>query len=338
MDSIGAPAEPRVYIGSWTNWSHGKVLGATLTLTRVNGDFLIAFLALFVSFVGTSFFRLSCFALHHILSSSGPQDDVHHQRQAILRNTASGTNAIFSLSEVLWSHIGQGGRDKKLFKRLFPLLLHTAIMIAAFAVAGVYSSRISALTGGEVLVWSPLDDAQVEKLPINLTDPMDPTMMAYTAARFNTFSNYAQACYSDSQSTTAGCNTYVKPKLAPIIEKNAECPFDAGLCRTQTGNIRIDSGYLDSHFDLGINFPVSKRFRYRQVLQCAPINTKGYVMNETITSNNKSDLYHTYYYGNITDVLSETVQNYTHAQPDQAFTTRLDRAGKFDTRYTLGYV
>lgn len=55
------------------------VLG--LTLTQRDGGFLIAFLALFVSYVGTSFFRISCFAFHHFFSSAAPQDALYHQRQ-----------------------------------------------------------------------------------------------------------------------------------------------------------------------------------------------------------------------------------------------------------------
>ncbi|KAK0614802.1 hypothetical protein DIS24_g11914 [Lasiodiplodia hormozganensis] len=41
-----------VYCGVWTNWSRGKVLGATLTLSREDGNLLIAFLAFFVTAVG----------------------------------------------------------------------------------------------------------------------------------------------------------------------------------------------------------------------------------------------------------------------------------------------
>jgi hypothetical protein len=38
-----------VYLGVWTNWSRGQVMGSTLTLDRRNGSLLIAFLAFFVA-------------------------------------------------------------------------------------------------------------------------------------------------------------------------------------------------------------------------------------------------------------------------------------------------
>jgi hypothetical protein len=41
-----------VHLGFWTNWSHGKVQGATVTMTRQHGGFLIAFLAIFIGMVG----------------------------------------------------------------------------------------------------------------------------------------------------------------------------------------------------------------------------------------------------------------------------------------------
>lgn len=41
-----------VHLGFWTNWSHGQIQGATVTLTRRNGGFLIAFLAIFIGMVG----------------------------------------------------------------------------------------------------------------------------------------------------------------------------------------------------------------------------------------------------------------------------------------------
>lgn len=40
-----------VYLGIWTNWSKGAVMGATLTLDRAQGNLLIAFTAVFVGIV-----------------------------------------------------------------------------------------------------------------------------------------------------------------------------------------------------------------------------------------------------------------------------------------------
>ena len=70
-----------VYLGLWINHSYGKIRGVTLTLTRRDGGLLIAFFALFVTIAGTEFWRISCFAIHHLLSSEHPRDGIYHQRQ-----------------------------------------------------------------------------------------------------------------------------------------------------------------------------------------------------------------------------------------------------------------
>lgn len=45
---VMASEHESVFLGIWTNWSHGSVAGLTLTTTLQNGGLLIAFLALFV--------------------------------------------------------------------------------------------------------------------------------------------------------------------------------------------------------------------------------------------------------------------------------------------------
>lgn len=93
----------RIYTGVWTNWSHGAVFGRTLTIDRRDGDLLIAFIALFVTIVGTSFWRLACFALHSFFSSEATRDGIYHQRQAILRNSANGANGLWRLGQTQWA-------------------------------------------------------------------------------------------------------------------------------------------------------------------------------------------------------------------------------------------
>ncbi|KAL1641072.1 hypothetical protein SLS58_006344 [Diplodia intermedia] len=58
--------------------------------------------------------------------------------------------------------------------------------------------------------------------------------------------------------------------------RNASCPFHDDICRSQNGNLYIDTGYIDTHKDLGINAPPDHRFQYRQTTHCAPLRTDGY--------------------------------------------------------------
>lgn len=79
-----APSEKvqyNVYLGAWTNWQRGRVLGATLTLESRYGLLLLSFTATFVGFVASRFWRIATLVLHRIYSTPEPRDALHHQRQ-----------------------------------------------------------------------------------------------------------------------------------------------------------------------------------------------------------------------------------------------------------------
>ena len=90
-----------VYLGIWTNWSHGKIREATLTVSRRNGGLLTAFLALLVGVAGTSFWRIGCFFIHRYFSSKVAADALYHQRQVILRNSSNSQSGFFSWYKTL---------------------------------------------------------------------------------------------------------------------------------------------------------------------------------------------------------------------------------------------
>lgn len=92
------------------------------------------------------------------------------------------------------------------------------------------------------------------------------------------------------------------PTLPYNAETNAPCPFDAILCKNSTGNLVMDTGYIESNKDLGING--GPRFNLRQERQCAPLVTDGYKRN--VTEEERSIV--RYYY--------QTAQNTTGLQPD----------------------
>ncbi|KAF2178017.1 hypothetical protein K469DRAFT_805575 [Zopfia rhizophila CBS 207.26] len=154
MSIFAVPGQPQACIGAWTNWSHGKVLEVTLILSQGDGNFLVAFIALFISIAGMSFLRITCFALRYIFSSKTAQNVLYHQRQAILRNTPSGTNALYSFGPLLWYWTWDRKHGRPVC-RLLPLVEYSTVTISAFVVAGIYSSRIAALTGDEALISAP---------------------------------------------------------------------------------------------------------------------------------------------------------------------------------------
>lgn len=264
-----------IYHGFWTNWSYGPIFGRILTISRQNADLVIAFSGVFVTFVGVRFWRILSLACHRFFSSSCPQGALYHQRQTILRNSSSADSAFITFVGLCWAW---RRTNERVFRRLYLLFLLSVFCSAAFVIAGGFSSRISTLVGTEVLLRGSGCGSLIYYL---LTDRPS-TENAYVAA--NAWSrqtvghafNYAQQCYTSSTSSPGtSCTTFVRPQLPGRQNNSASCPFQDSLCRNASANLLLDSGYLDRHFDFGLNSPPDERILIRNVLQCAPLATKG---------------------------------------------------------------
>jgi len=277
-----------VYTGLWTNWSYGRILGSTLTLSTRDGTLLVAFIAYFVTFVGTRLWRIICFGVHHYLSAPAqPNDAIYHQRQAILRNTSSPSGTLISVIQLAWTWHKKG---RHLWARVLPIILGTTIAACALVVASGFSAKVA--RDSEVLI----DGANCGWVPSGSTSAAADETLLYplTAKRLNIDSTYAQQCYSaNTSSGSLGCNTYIRQALPYTVATNASCPFSAELCATQE-NVLVDTGFIDSHADLGWNAPESQRFEYRLQMHCAPLSQENFTSMRN-GSNGRS--FTEYFYG-----------------------------------------
>ncbi|KAL1625938.1 hypothetical protein SLS56_007084 [Neofusicoccum ribis] len=325
-----------IHLGTWTNWSQGQILGATLTLDRQNGGLLIAGMALFVTWVATSFWRICCLMFHRMYSTDKPRDGLYHQRQAILRNSASAGSGLTSLLQTGWAW----RRNTRLsFCRTLPVMLFAALCIVAFAFASVFSSKISTAMSNEVLVWSP--NCGYTNTVFNDPESLAAqTFEPYLQQDAVSYANYAQRCYHTNTSLVLGCSQFAKKSLRSSFQGNASCPFGGDICRSNSSNLVLDTGFLDSHYDFGLNTPLGERYQYRQRVQCAPLNTQGYSRPYTALNGRKYTRYYfgeriprdaqdngytyEYYNESLADLL-ET--NLTSAQPDYTL------SGMFSTSF-----
>ncbi|RDA84535.1 hypothetical protein CP532_3756 [Ophiocordyceps camponoti-leonardi (nom. inval.)] len=260
----------RVRLGIWTDWSHGSLMGLTLTLNRNEGSILIAVNALFISVVAASFWRIARLLLHRHFSTPRPRDALHHQRQALLRNSTAAPSTVWAFLHLGWAW---RRRDSRAWIRTLPVTACIVLSIVAFTAASILSSRLSSANGVAVLVdgskcrqfndyrqgseW----DLQYGKLP---------------PCR-STISRYAQQCYADDLSSgVLCCRNFVKKRLKTDIDYQAPCPFEGSICRSNSSNLVLDSGLIDSLDDLGVNAPAKDRFKIRHRMQCAPLTTEGY--------------------------------------------------------------
>lgn len=306
-----------VYTGVWINWSHSQTLGRTLTLNRRDGDLLIAFVALFVTIVGTSFWRVTCFAIHYYYSSEAPQDGVHHQRQAILRNAANGASGLWHLIQSVWAWRKNGTRP---VTRVFPVILCAAFCVCAFGAASGFSSKVSTSMGNEVLISSSAFGIP-DRTNLSAVDILT-TQYPLTARQVISYTTYAQQCYTN-ESDIASCGAFVKPHLASQIIRNSSCPFAPKICHSDSKNIYLDTGLLDIHDDFGMNVPSNQRFQLRTTTHCAPLKTEGYKEHIPATKDTAPDgsqymesAYTKYNYGR--SLISGNATNATYEYPDRS--------------------
>jgi hypothetical protein len=131
------------------DWTHDSaILGSRLTLTSQTGAYLVAFLALWVRIVGGHFFGLLSYLVFRARSTTKPMDTMHHQHQAVLRNSNSDSRALcqFLIIGASWRN-----RTRRPLLRSALLALLVFVNIAAFGVAGIFSSRIANANGGVLL-------------------------------------------------------------------------------------------------------------------------------------------------------------------------------------------
>ncbi len=99
---MSAIAGASIYKGAWIDWSRGVVTGSTITLSARSDSALTAFLAFFVTIVGTCLWRIFSFIIHQCSATADARDGLHHQHQLIFRNTGSPFEASKLLGQTAW--------------------------------------------------------------------------------------------------------------------------------------------------------------------------------------------------------------------------------------------
>ena len=302
-----------VHKGPWINWSHGRVLGSTVTLSERDGGLLTAFLATFVTAAGVACWTILSYTIHQRRASKDRQDVLHHQQQVTLRNAGTPGAAAWQFCQLIWhwrKHTVKPGA------RTMPILLLALLNIVFFALASIFSSEVTRAAGNQVLIRSPHCGMLS---PTNLNFSSQATSQASDRLEVNdtlSANTYAQACYSKTPDPLV-CDQYAQHSLSWKVNQNASCPFAPDLCwYGATAAYEMDSGRLDSHTALGINAPRSDRVEYRKVTTCSPIHSIGHtvIFNETNTELVRyGDTLVNYMFGEVSGIQPYTFQYNLHA-------------------------
>ena len=146
--------------------------------------------------------------------------------------------------------------------------------------------QISTVPADEVLISSSKCGQVNENTTV---DEFLLDVQPYSSKITTASASYAQQCYG-STTKDQECSVFIQNQLPQTMSRNASCPFPGKnkICK-QDSNIRIDSGFIDSHKHFGINSPPKDRFTYRSVIECGPLRTEGYTRITNKTSNTASN-------------------------------------------------
>jgi hypothetical protein len=272
-------ASAYVYEGVWTNWTKGRHLGATLTLSPQNALLVISIVAIFVQLSGTQLWNIIQFILHQLRATPEDRDGLYHQQQVVLRNSSSELGALWGLLRVAFAWRTQ--KKAKSYRRSAPLISLAFMHFAFFAMAGVFSSRLLD-AGDEVLSRSPFCG------DLNLTywDSLGTTTVVGSPNRLaNEYSAHAQVQYQRSQQyvqfctgPVGACRELPEEKLPSNWTVKNYCPFAPEVCSQDfSKSVVIDTGLISSHRHLGLNAPEADRVQYRKVTTCTVLNDAKHI-------------------------------------------------------------
>jgi len=300
-----------IFVGPWINHSHNVLVGATITLKTREAGFLLALLVVVVGAAGRSFWTITSYTIHQLRSKEDPQDALHYQQQAILKNSGTALGTAWKLGQVSFSwRKHERSRWWQTWKsRSFWYILIALLVAAIFGVASIFSSQVNKSVGPEFLIHSP--DCGFWDFALS----QETQWLLKTLNESITAAAYTRSCYGSNETTAPQCVTYKTSQIPWTSNENASCPFAAGTCRLgSTAAYQMDTGPLDSHEIFGLNAKASERVTLRKVATCAPIITKPYaeLVNQSVDGGLEMDTYIFYNMGPVLDSASYTYSYNTH--------------------------
>lgn len=314
-----ADATATPYNGLWWDYTSNSLI---LTLSGKKAGALQAAIPIAVTFVGAQIWPIIRIIFYHLHrrrtppKSSAQTEDYQgylQQRRVILRNAPSGISLFFQLcSQTLrWRsfiHRSPGGQPKEHgFRYPTPAIMVVCLIhFAGWIIAGVFVSYL--WTAGYVTQQALARGSNCGILSLNNFTDLNQQRLFEVVNNNQTLAGdqYVKQCYTDTPSSSASC-AYFPQKRLEFNQSDAECPFDiSNNCITANSTpIAMDSNYIDTSENLGVNADFKDRIYFRKLTTCSPISSKDYAVyvnaNETAEASlwpPNSTLYR-YYYGNI---------------------------------------
>lgn len=291
------PSDPSAYIfeGFWINWTKGRILGSTLTLSNTNSTLLTNLLALFVTMAGSQFWTIVRFTLHQVRASfpDRQSDMLYNKEQVVLRNSTSAAVAAQLFLTLHWASRKDVSESPA---KSTPILFVAIFSATFFLIAGAFSNTV-ADAGTNVLSRSPFCGVFNETylaltqygIDGALANPETLALFQEAEAKLEhdieLSVQYAQSCYLMQGTGSSNCDTFQSSRLQVETSQAEGCPFKAEICRPDVDTIVFDTGFINSHADLGINAAKHDRLFYRRVTNCTILDdtkqTTGWINQST---------------------------------------------------------
>jgi hypothetical protein len=195
-----------IYTGPWVNWSHGLVLGSTITLSARNGAILTSFIATFVTIIGTQLWKILCFSFHQSRASQEPRDGLYHQHQNVFRNSSTPGGAVWSFMLQSWHWWGRAPHS---LIRSSSWALFSIFYLIVFAVLSVFGSSEVAKAAGQDRI---IQGSRCGYWQTNGSSTGQGSFEAKVLIDSRRAATYARNCY-DGSVDALKCNTYATPHI-----------------------------------------------------------------------------------------------------------------------------
>ena len=258
-----------IYTGYiWTEYTSGNHI---LTLSHAAAGVLQSTIPIWITFVGSACWNIVMRLYYHCLFLQD-KDAItlpasKWQTHLMIRNSAGD----FTILGEAFSFLKSWGWRGRIWRRILPITFLSLFYWATWTVWGIVSFYIwqdrVPLVG---LIKSPncgylaFNNTQ-STVPFRSTG-VSQTILAET---------WVSQCYGETSTDSAACNLYPSQSLNVIPTDEVKCPFTSpDICITTNSTPhQMDSGLINSHFDLGMNAPPSERVSYRKVTTCSPVHT-----------------------------------------------------------------
>ncbi|KAK3998227.1 hypothetical protein QBC44DRAFT_376080 [Cladorrhinum sp. PSN332] len=267
-----------VKIGFWKDYSQSGWSSSMITVKIATGALIISGLTIFITLVGARFWAIVAFAIHQCRSKDLDKDGLHYQHQLVYRNSTSQLGTAWHLSRIGWAW---RSRARLNFIRTVAFLLPPVLCFAAFAVASLFSTRVT--TPPHLAARVRVSPRNCGYINWNSSENYD-SEMKLTAAGARTYAkwltgmitsgkDYARSCYTTGTVDASSCSVLPVQQLPYTVDDSAPCPFHERRCALgRNSAYEMATPWLDSHTHFGINTPKAGRVSIRRVSTCSVLS------------------------------------------------------------------